>query len=233
MHTIFDVLQTFCSLFADFFTRLHTLNDVKSAFVHTLCRLSFLLIPAVQTSLSLHAYQFCALQTFCRPRAYIKQSKCVSLQCSSATGGGPSPLSLRAKEQSRQCYSRRILLLIGRSGGGGGGGRPPGRSSWTAACHRPSWRSRGRLRGPGCPSGRSCGGHCGPRGRSSGGGGSRLRGRSGGGGGGGWGRRSCGRRCVPIILAIGSIAPALTACLLPPADFADQLVTSSSQSASK
>ncbi len=29
-------------------------------------------------------------------------------------------------------------------------------------------------------------------------------------------------RCVPIILAIGSIAPALTACLLPPADVADR-----------
>ncbi len=40
-------------------------------------------------------------------------------------------------------------------------------------------------------------------------------------------------RCVPIILAIGSITPALTACFLPPADFADRLVTSSSQSASK
>jgi hypothetical protein len=35
---------------------------------------------------------------------------------------------------------------------------------------------------------------------------------------------------IPIILAIGSIAPALTACLLPPADFADSLVTSSSRS---
>ncbi len=40
-------------------------------------------------------------------------------------------------------------------------------------------------------------------------------------------------RCVPIILTIGSIAPALTACLLPPADFAGRLVTASSQSASK
>ncbi len=46
MNTIFDVLQTFCILFFDV---LHTLNDVKSAFVHTLCRLSFLLIPAVHT----------------------------------------------------------------------------------------------------------------------------------------------------------------------------------------
>ena len=38
---------------------------------------------------------------------------------------------------------------------------------------------------------------------------------------------------VHIILAIGSIAPALTAFLLPPADRAQRLVTSSSQSASK
>ena len=46
--------------------------------------------------MSLHAYQFCALQTFCIPRANIKQSNCVSLLCSSATGGGPSPLSVVA-----------------------------------------------------------------------------------------------------------------------------------------
>ena len=38
---------------------------------------------------------------------------------------------------------------------------------------------------------------------------------------------------VPIILAIGSIAPALAAFLLPSADPAKRLVTSSSQSASK
>jgi hypothetical protein len=38
---------------------------------------------------------------------------------------------------------------------------------------------------------------------------------------------------VPIILAIGSIAPALAAFLLPSADPAERLVTSSSQSASK
>ncbi len=72
MHTFFDVLQTFCRLCADFFFwrfahALHTLNNVNSTFVHTLCRLSFFLIPAVQTLMSLHAYQFCALQTFCKP----------------------------------------------------------------------------------------------------------------------------------------------------------------------
>jgi hypothetical protein len=100
LHTFLTFYRLSCTLFADFFGRfahvLHTLNDVKSTFMHTLCRLSFFLIPAVQTLMSLHAYQFCALQTFCRPRADSKQSKCVSLLCSSATGGGPSPLSVVA-----------------------------------------------------------------------------------------------------------------------------------------
>ncbi len=75
----------------------------------------------VQTFMSLHAYQFCALQTFCRPRAYIKQSKCISFKCSSATGGGPSALSTRAKE--RRCigrHRRRFLRPCGRCGGSGG-----------------------------------------------------------------------------------------------------------------
>ncbi len=48
MHTFFYILQTFCRLYADFFWRfahvLHTLNDVKSTFMHTFCRLSFFLI---------------------------------------------------------------------------------------------------------------------------------------------------------------------------------------------
>ena len=77
MHTIFDVLQTFADFLQTFFDVLHTLYDAKSAFVHTLCILSFFLIPAVQTLMSLHAHQLCALQTLCRPRADTKQSKCV------------------------------------------------------------------------------------------------------------------------------------------------------------
>ena len=122
LHTFLTFYRLSCTLFADFFwcfaQVLHTLNDVKSTFMHTFCRLSFFLIQAVQTLMSLHAYQFCALQTFCRHCAYIKQSKCVSLKCSSATGVGPSALSTRAKEPRWiGRHRRRFLRPCGRCGG--------------------------------------------------------------------------------------------------------------------
>jgi hypothetical protein len=62
--------------------------------------------------------QILCFADFLQTYAYIKQRKCVSLLCSSATNGGPSPLSPRSKEQRWQCYGRLILRLLGRSSGG-------------------------------------------------------------------------------------------------------------------
>ena len=127
--------------------------------MHTFCRLSFLLIQAVQTLMSLHAYQFCALQTFCRPRADIKQSNCVSLLCSSATGGGPSPLSVVAAAALEGEAAVAAAAAF------------EGEAAATAVAAAAA---------------------------------------------------AAAGRCVSIILAIGSIAPALTACLLPLADVVDR-----------
>jgi hypothetical protein len=101
-----------CKLFA---VNLHTFLTVCTLYLmgnQLSCILtaefSFILIPAVHT---LCILIFCALQTFCRPRAYIAQSKCVSFKCSTAICGGPSPLFSRAEEQRLRCYGRHRRII--------------------------------------------------------------------------------------------------------------------------
>ncbi len=95
--TFFRLFSMKCKLYAHFlhtFLPLCTLYKIDNPILCTLIAdFSFILIPAVQT--------------LCRPRAYIAQSKCVSFKCSSATGGGPYALYSGAKEQRA-----RIRLFI-------------------------------------------------------------------------------------------------------------------------
>jgi hypothetical protein len=100
--------------------------------MRTYCRLLVLIDSSCADFMHTNSVLF----RLCRPRAYIKQSKCVSFQFSSATGGGPSPCSSRAKEKRWRCFGCRHRRLL----------RPFGRGGSSVGCRRPFGQSGGGCR---------------------------------------------------------------------------------------